>query len=93
MNDTPSGLQRLKPATDRGVPEGMEAEKPDSIKTDHSNQQIDDNKDVIYVNDNVRARGHASTDEVHIKRAWSLRDLFKRSTESMPNTPPHVVNQ
>jgi len=108
-NSTGSGLRRLKPGPDRGVPEGMEDESQDTktktnktkdeqqgstTKTDKTKtKEIKDDLSLIYLDIDTGVNQN-STDEVLIKRAWSLRDLFKRNASTgSTHANPQVINQ
>jgi hypothetical protein len=75
----------------------METEKPVVSKTDNLKQQVvtddlNDDASLIFINNDVQTQQHVK-DEVLIKRAWSLKDLFKRGSEGKPQTVPRVINQ
>ena len=97
-NDSYSKLKRPKPDTDRGVPEGMETDKTATTKAINGFKQqdagIDAGNDAGFMLDNDVRIQQGVTEEVFIKRAWSLKDLFKRNPEAKIHLPePSVVTQ
>lgn len=79
----------------------METEKPAVNKAVNSPKQdteIEDinHEDRMFVDNesDVDTQQNVSGDQVFIKRAWSLKDLFKRNSEAKIHLPePNTVTQ
>ena len=97
INCTYSGLLRETPKGEREKPEGMEQDEgtlhvtahvKENVKSDvESGNTVRYQDDCCWIRDSVALESNvAQSEEVHVKTAWSIKNLFRRQKSlSLPD--------